>query len=168
MGLLTGKTGLVVGVANDRSIAWGSPGRFTPRRGSRIHVSVPAIEERVRPLTTSLSSPLRRTVRRDPGRRHRRSLRQGPRGLRSSGHPGPRRRVRQQGRSQGTVRLNVAGGIQDRLDVSAYSRCPPWLAGQPPHDGRNGSIVTMTYYGAEKVMPGYNVMESPRPLWKLP
>jgi enoyl-[acyl-carrier protein] reductase I len=43
------------------------------------------------------------------------------------------------------------------LDISAYSLAALARAAQPlMTDG--GSIVSMTYYGAEKVMPGYNVM----------
>ena len=43
------------------------------------------------------------------------------------------------------------------LDISAYSLAALARAAQPlMSDG--GSVVSMTYYGAEKVMPGYNVM----------
>jgi enoyl-[acyl-carrier protein] reductase I len=43
------------------------------------------------------------------------------------------------------------------LDISAYSLAALARAAQPlMTDG--GSVVSMTYYGAEKVMPGYNVM----------
>src|SRR5690606_36305955 len=48
------------------------------------------------------------------------------------------------------------------MNVSAYSlvavaqRARPLMAANP--DGRGGSILTLTYYGAEKVVPHYNVM----------
>jgi enoyl-[acyl-carrier protein] reductase I len=43
------------------------------------------------------------------------------------------------------------------LDISAYSLAALARAARPlMTDG--GSVVSMTYYGAEKVMPGYNVM----------
>jgi enoyl-[acyl-carrier protein] reductase I len=43
------------------------------------------------------------------------------------------------------------------LDISAYSLAALARAAQPlMTDG--GVVVSMTYYGAEKVMPGYNVM----------
>lgn len=43
------------------------------------------------------------------------------------------------------------------LEISAFSLTQVALAASPlMTDG--GSIVTMTYYGAEKVVPGYNVM----------
>jgi enoyl-[acyl-carrier protein] reductase I len=43
------------------------------------------------------------------------------------------------------------------LDISAYSLAALARAAQPLMAG-GGSVVSMTYYGAEKVMPGYNVM----------
>jgi enoyl-[acyl-carrier protein] reductase I len=43
------------------------------------------------------------------------------------------------------------------LDISAYSLAALARAAQPLMS-EGGSIVSMTYYGAEKVMPGYNVM----------
>lgn len=47
------------------------------------------------------------------------------------------------------------------MDISVYSR--PWPRAEPlMKDG--GSILTLTYYGAEKVMPHYNVMGVARPL----
>jgi enoyl-[acyl-carrier protein] reductase I len=43
------------------------------------------------------------------------------------------------------------------LDISAYSLAALARAAQPLMS-EGGSVVSMTYYGAEKVMPGYNVM----------
>ncbi|HEX8160767.1 MAG TPA: enoyl-ACP reductase [Pyrinomonadaceae bacterium] len=43
------------------------------------------------------------------------------------------------------------------LDISTYSLAALARAAQPLMT-EGGSVVSMTYYGAEKVMPGYNVM----------
>jgi enoyl-[acyl-carrier protein] reductase I len=43
------------------------------------------------------------------------------------------------------------------LDISAYSLAALARAAQPLMT-EGGSIISMTYYGAEKVVPGYNVM----------
>ena len=43
------------------------------------------------------------------------------------------------------------------LDISAYS-LPQLARGAAPLMRQGGSIVSMTYYGAEKVVAGYNVM----------
>jgi enoyl-[acyl-carrier protein] reductase I len=49
-------------------------------------------------------------------------------------------------------------GFRLALDVSAYSLVALARGAAPLMDGRGGSIVTLTYYGAEKVVPNYNVM----------
>ena len=33
-------------------------------------------------------------------------------------------------------------------------------------EGGGGSVVTLSYLGAERALPNYNVMESPRPRWR--
>src|SRR4030042_2530390 len=57
MGLLSGKTALLFGVANDHSIAWGIAQAFA-REGARLGFSYagPVLEKRVRPLAESLRS----------------------------------------------------------------------------------------------------------------
>jgi enoyl-[acyl-carrier protein] reductase I len=49
-------------------------------------------------------------------------------------------------------------GFRVALDVSAYSLVATARAVRPLMAGRRGSILTLSYYGAEKVMPNYNVM----------
>lgn len=43
-------------------------------------------------------------------------------------------------------------------EVSAYSLTAVTRAALPLMEGRNGSIVTLSYIGAERVVPNYNVM----------
>ncbi len=51
------------------------------------------------------------------------------------------------------------GAFQQALDISAYSLVAMARRGRDRMAaGGGGSIVAMTYYGAEKVVPGYNVM----------
>jgi enoyl-[acyl-carrier protein] reductase I len=49
-------------------------------------------------------------------------------------------------------------GFHLALDVSAYSLVAVARAAEALLAARRGSLVTMTYYGAEKVFPHYNVM----------
>lgn len=49
-------------------------------------------------------------------------------------------------------------GFQIAHDISAYSLAALAKAGRPMMQGRNGSIVTMSYLGAVKTVPNYNVM----------
>jgi enoyl-[acyl-carrier protein] reductase I len=57
MGLFDGKTALIFGVANNRSIAWGIA-QALHREGCKLAFSyaVPALEKRVRPLAESVGS----------------------------------------------------------------------------------------------------------------
>jgi enoyl-[acyl-carrier protein] reductase I len=43
-------------------------------------------------------------------------------------------------------------------DVSSYSFAALAKAGQPMMQGRSGSLLTISYLGAERTMPNYNVM----------
>ncbi len=49
-------------------------------------------------------------------------------------------------------------GFRIAHDISSYSLAALAQAGHGMMKGRNGSILTMTYYGAEKTVPFYNVM----------
>jgi enoyl-[acyl-carrier protein] reductase I len=44
------------------------------------------------------------------------------------------------------------------MDVSAYSLVALARVAEPMMEKNGGSIVTLSYYGAEKVVPNYNVM----------
>ncbi len=58
-GLMAGKRGLVMGVANDRSIAWGIA-RAAHAQGAQLAFTFQgeALERRVRPLAASVNSDL--------------------------------------------------------------------------------------------------------------
>jgi enoyl-[acyl-carrier protein] reductase I len=49
-------------------------------------------------------------------------------------------------------------GFQMAHDVSSYSFSALAKAGRNMMQGRNGSLITMSYYGAEKTIPNYNIM----------
>jgi enoyl-[acyl-carrier protein] reductase I len=44
------------------------------------------------------------------------------------------------------------------MDVSAYSMVALARAAAPLMEGRQGSMLTLTYMGSERVIPNYNVM----------
>lgn len=61
----------------------------------------------------------------------------------------------------------IAGNFLDGLsregfriahDISAYSFAAMAKAALPLMEGRNGSVLTLTYLGAERVVPNYNTM----------
>ncbi len=49
-------------------------------------------------------------------------------------------------------------GFKLALDISAYSLVAVAKAAEPLMEGRPGTILTLSYYGAHKVVPNYNVM----------
>ncbi|MBF0255357.1 MAG: enoyl-ACP reductase [Gammaproteobacteria bacterium] len=49
-------------------------------------------------------------------------------------------------------------GFSQAHDISAYSFAALAKAGLPLMEGRNAALVTMTYLGAVRVVPNYNVM----------
>ncbi len=49
-------------------------------------------------------------------------------------------------------------GFRIAHDISVYSLAALAKAGYKMMEGRNGSIITLTYFGAEKAVPFYNVM----------
>jgi len=49
-------------------------------------------------------------------------------------------------------------GFQIAHDISAYSLVALAKAALPMMEGTNGSLLTLSYYGAEKAVPNYNTM----------
>jgi enoyl-[acyl-carrier protein] reductase I len=160
MGLLDGKKAIVFGVANDHSIAWAIAQAFA-RAGATLAFTYvnEAIEKRVRPLAASLGvdTVLACDVTRDDDiRRTFGALRERwGEGLDVVVHAvafALREELR--GRFIETSR----DGFRLALDVSAYSLVAIARAAEPLLAARRGSIVTLSYFGAEKVVAGYNVM----------
>ena len=58
----------------------------------------------------------------------------------------------------GFVESITREGFQISHDISAYSLAALAKAGLPMMRGRNGSILTLTYNAATRVVPNYNVM----------
>lgn len=158
MGLLDGKVALIFGVANKNSIAWGITQKFH-EQGATIALSYGAevLEKRVKPLAEEIGcdfvelcdatkdeelDAVFENVREKYGRIdilvH--SIAFAPR------------------EDLGGRFVNVSrAGFMVALDASAYSliamakRAEPLMA-------EGGSIMSLTYYAAEKVMPKYHVM----------
>ncbi len=159
MGILDGKVGLVMGVANDRSIAWAMSDALYAEGAELAFTHLPgqSSERRVRRLTD-------------------------PRGAKLV-MPCDVQRDEDIGRVFGAVgemysRLDFLihsvafapphelrnpyvdmsrKGWHLAMDISAYSLVAAARAARPLMT-RGGAIVTISYYGGEKVIPGYNVM----------
>ncbi len=157
-GLLEGKRGLVVGVANQNSIAWACASLLA-EAGMQLAFTYQGelMRERVEKTTASIANPLRieMDVQRDDQIENVFStIRERWGGLDFLLHSvayAPKAAMSAPYLETAREDFSVA------LDVSTYSLVSLSRAAaalmQP-----GGSIVTMTYYGAEKAVPGYNVM----------
>lgn len=157
-GLLAGKRGLIMGVANDRSLAWGIS-KAAAEQGAELAFTYQgdALERRVRPLAESLNSSLLMPC--DVSDMN--SLDAAFDTLAKSWDRldfvvhaiGFSDKNELRGRYCDTSRDNFL----KTLDISCYSfTAIANRAEKMMTDG--GSLLTLTYYGAEKVMPHYNVM----------
>ena len=158
MGLMTGKRGLIMGVANDRSLAWGIAQALSAQ-GAELAFSYQgeALEKRVRPLAESLGAPLLF----DCDVSSDESIDKLFANL--AGHwptidfvvhaIGFSDKNELRGRYADTSRANFLMS----MDISCYSFTAVCRrAGAMMPNG--GSLLTLSYYGAEKVIPHYNVM----------
>ena len=156
--LMAGKRGLVMGVANDRSIAWGIAAALSAQ-GAELAFTYQgeALERRVRPLADSLGSSLVLPcdVADDASIDQTfNAVEESWGGLDFLVHAiAYSDKDELKGKYVNTSRDNFVRS----LDISCYSftavaqRAVPLMK-------NGGSLLTLTYYGAERVMPHYNVM----------
>jgi len=158
MGLMTGKRGVVFGVANDLSIAWGIAQQLHAAGAELAFTYLnDAMEKRVRPLAESLGAKIIlpcdvavdgemeavfETLGREWG-----SLDFAVHAIAFANREDLKHGFSQTSRA----------GFALALNISAYSlvnmtRCAVPLMKE------SGSILTLTYLGAERVIPNYNVM----------
>ena len=157
-GLMAGKRGLIMGLANDKSIAWGIA-RSVAAQGAELAFSYQgeALKKRVDPLAAQLGSSL--VLPCDVSDEASiatlfQTLRQEWESLDFVVHAiGFSDKDQLRGRYCDTTRDN----FMMTMDISVYSftAVSRYAAAMMP-DG--GSLLTLTYYGAERVMPHYNVM----------
>ncbi len=156
--LLSGKRGLIMGVANDRSIAWGIAAACA-QQGAELAFTYQgeALAKRVRPLAESVGSSLVLpcdVTSDDSIDEVFETLQKDWDSLDFVVHAIAYADKEQlKGRYLATTRDNFVNS----LDISCYSftavaqRAVPMMRA-------GGSLLTLTYYGAERVMPHYNVM----------
>jgi enoyl-[acyl-carrier protein] reductase I len=158
-GLMKGKRALITGVANDRSLAWGIAQAFHAE-GAELAFTYPgeSMEKRVRPLAESLGAKaiLDCDVSRDDDLdRTAADLRKVWDRLDVLVHSiGYAPREALDGRF---VDVTTRDAWRITLDVSAYSLVGLARAFKPMMPA-GANIVSLTYYGAEKVVRNYNVM----------
>jgi enoyl-[acyl-carrier protein] reductase I len=158
MSLLTGKTALIFGLANDRSIAWGITKAFH-EQGAKLGISYAGgpLERRVRPLAESLGCTFVEPcdVAQDEdiqrvAKRAAETFGQIDILVHSIGFA-------DRDELKGAYYNTSRAGFHLAMDISVYSLTALAQAFQPILRP-GGSILTLTYYGSEKVAPNYNVM----------
>lgn len=157
--LYTGKKVLVFGVANERSIAWGIV-KAMHAAGAEIAFTYAgeALEKRVRPLAASLGSTFIEPC--DVTKDEELDavfdkIGQTWGELDVLIHAVAfANREDLEGRYLDTSRE----GFRLAHDISAYSLVAMTKRAMPYLKKKQGTVVAMTYYGAEKVVPNYNVM----------
>ncbi len=156
--IMAGKRGLIMGVANDRSIAWGIS-QAVHNHGAELAFTFQgeALEKRVRPLADGIGSKIIlpcdvsdeasvdkvfQTVEKEWG------------GLDFVVHAIA---FSDKNELDGLYLNTTRANFQRTMDISVYSftaiaqRAAPLMK-------NGGSLVTLTYAGSERVMPHYNVM----------
>src|SRR5436190_12629780 len=159
MGLLDGKKAAIFGVANDRSIAWAISEAFHDE-GAELAFTFAGeiLEKRVRPLAEGIGSKiiLPCDVTKDEEiEKVFATLKQEWSGVDILIHAIAF--ANREDLSNPYAQTSRAG-FHLALDVSAYSMVALTREAAALMEGRGGSVVTLTYLGAEKVIPNYNVM----------
>jgi enoyl-[acyl-carrier protein] reductase I len=158
MSLLSGKKGLVVGIANDASIAWGCAEAFR-RHGAELAVTY--LNEKAKPYVQPLAERLEATLcmKLDVTQPKEQDAlfsaiesRWGKLDfLLHSIAFAPKADL------QGRVVDSSSAGFTQAMDISCHSLMRLAKAAEPlMKDG--GAILTMSFYGAEKVVTHYNLM----------
>ncbi|SNR58020.1 enoyl-ACP reductase FabI [Puniceibacterium sediminis] len=156
--LMTGKRGLIMGLANDKSIAWGIA-KALGDAGAELAFSYQgdALKKRVEPLAASLGSDI--VLPCDVGDEASidalfDSLKEKWGTLDFVVHAiGFSDKNELRGRYVDTSRANFTLS----MDISVYSFTAVVQRAEKMMN-KGGSCLTLTYYGAERVMPHYNVM----------
>jgi enoyl-[acyl-carrier protein] reductase I len=159
MKLLEGKKAAIFGVANDRSIAWAiSESLHAAGAELAFTYAGEVLEKRVRPLAEGIGSKI--IVPCDVTKDEEivkvfATLQQEWGGLDILIHAIAF--ANKEDLSHPYVQTSRQG-FHLAMDVSAYSFVALARHAVPLMEGRNASILTMTYMGSEKVIPNYNVM----------
>lgn len=158
MSLLEGKKALVLGVANNRSIAWGITQKLH-EEGAEIGLSygIPQLEKRVMPLARSIGVDFVEKC--DVTNDEQIAALFAKVGERFGKIDILVHAIAfaQQEDLTGRFVDTSREGFATALDISAFSLVAVTRAALPLMQ-EGASVLTLTYYGAEKVVPNYNVM----------
>ncbi len=157
-GLMAGKRGLIMGVANDRSIAWGIA-KTLAAHGAELAFTYQgeALEKRVRPLAASLKANFIEPC--DVMDEASMAALFGAIGKRWGKLDFAVHAVAFSDKDQlkGKYLDTTRDNFVKTMEISCFSFTEMCRLAAPLMTA-GGSLLTLTYYGAERVMPHYNVM----------
>lgn len=158
MSLLDGKTALVFGVANDHSIAWGVA-RNLHAHGAKLGFSyaAEALERRVRPLAESVGATFVEQCDVTQDEQIQSTFAKAKRELGEIDVLVHAIAYAEREDLMDRYVKTSRSGFQTAMDISVYS-LTALARGALPLMSDGGSIMTLTHYGSDKVMPNYNVM----------
>ena len=160
MSALDGKQGLIVGVANKRSLSW-AIAQAVQAAGARLALTYPStrLEENVRELAVKLDNPLVLPCDVTSDEQIEKLFAELGKhwdGLDIVVHSigfAPREAL------QGEFLDGLTrAGFAMAHDISSYSFAALAKAARPLMKGRGGSLLTLTYLGADRALANYNVM----------
>ncbi len=158
MGLMTGKRGIIFGVANDLSIAWGIA-RQLHAAGATLAFTYlnEALEKRVRPLAESVDAEL--VLPCDLSRDEDIEAVYEEIGKKWGKIDFVVHAVAFANREdlKNSFSQTSRDGFKLAMDISAYTLVAV-TRGAIPLMNEGGSIITLTYLGAQRAVPNYNVM----------
>jgi enoyl-[acyl-carrier protein] reductase I len=158
MGLLDGKKALIFGVANDHSIAWGIAQALRAQGAAVGFSSVESlIEKRVRPLAERLGATFVEPCDVQDDQQIARVFAEWERREGSLDILVHALAFAKREELVGEFAATSRDGFHLAMDVSAYSLVAIVREARPLM-ANGGSVMALTYYGAEKVVANYNVM----------
>lgn len=160
MGLLEGKRGIILGVANDHSLAWYCAKQMADQ-GAELAFTYQAenLERRVRPLAESVGSSFIEQCDLGSDEQIQQLFEKVAKKWDRLDFVVHAVAFANKAELEGHYVDTSREGFRLALDVSAYTLTAVAKHAVPlMNHGEGGSIVTLTYYGAEKVVPNYNVM----------
>jgi enoyl-[acyl-carrier protein] reductase I len=158
MGLLEGKNALVFGIANERSIAWGIAKAFH-EHGAKIGLSYAGqnLERRVMPLAESLGIDFVESCDVSSDEQIQQVQQRAAQAFGEIDILVHAIAFANREELNGPYYNTSREGFHKAMDISVFSFTALAKAFQPLMR-KDGALLTLTYYGAEKVSPHYNVM----------
>lgn len=156
--LMAGKRGLIMGVANDRSIAWGIA-KIAHDHGAELAFTYQgdALEKRVRPLAESIGSQIVLPCDVTDEASVEATFKEIEKKWGKLDFVVHAIAFSDKAELDGFYLNTTRANFLKTMDISVYSFTSVAQKAVPLMS-EGGSLLTLTYYGAERVMPHYNVM----------